>query len=79
MKIKLLLFGVFTDIFNKNRIEINLPNSANVSDLKNYIIKNYPKTIGLNFAVAIDEAYATNDEIIKENQVVALIPPVSGG
>ncbi len=79
MKINLLLFGVFTDIFCDKRIELNMPNNINVGDLKEYIINKYPKTNNLNFAVAIDETYATNDEIINENQVVALIPPVSGG
>jgi len=79
MKINLLLFGVFTDIFGNNKIELSMPNNTSVGDLKDYIIKKYPKTNNLNFAVAINENYATNDDIIYENQVVALIPPVSGG
>jgi len=79
MKINLLLFGIFTDIFCSNKIELSLPNNSTVGDLKEYISKRYPKTKNLNFVVAIDENYAINDKIIKENQVVALIPPVSGG
>ena len=79
MKINLLLFGVFTDIFCGNKIELTIPHNANVGDLKKYIIKKYPKTNNLNFTVAINENYAKNDDIISENQTVALIPPVSGG
>jgi len=79
MKIKLLLFGVLTDIFCDNNIELNMPINANVGDLKEYITTNYPSTKHLNFVVAIDEVYAKNDEVINEDQVIALIPPVSGG
>jgi len=79
MKIKLLLFGVFTDIFCDNKIELNMLVNANVGDLKEYIITNYPSTKNLNFVVAIDESYASNDKVINEDQVIALIPPVSGG
>lgn len=79
LKIKLLAFGIFTDILGKNSLEISLENSMTVGDLKDYIGKKYPKTKGLNFAVAIDETYATDATLINESNVVALIPPVSGG
>jgi molybdopterin converting factor small subunit len=32
-----------------------------------------------SYAIAINESYATDDMLIQENDVVAIIPPVSGG
>lgn len=79
MTIKLLAFGVFTDIFKRNQLALNLPDTLTVGQLKTYIVENYPQAKALNFAVAVDEAYADDDMPIKENQTIALIPPVSGG
>ncbi|HEX5743611.1 MAG TPA: MoaD/ThiS family protein [Flavobacteriaceae bacterium] len=79
MKIKLLVFGIFTDIFGKSSLELEVPSRINVIELKAFIIKNYPKTAKLSFVVAVDESYAEEDTQILEHQVVALIPPVSGG
>ena len=31
------------------------------------------------YAVAINESYVTDETIIQENDVIAIIPPVSGG
>jgi molybdopterin converting factor small subunit len=77
--INLLVFGVFTDIFKDNQLALEIPDALSVGQLKAYIIKNYPEAAALNFAVAVDEAYADDDLTITENQTIALIPPVSGG
>jgi molybdopterin converting factor small subunit len=77
--IKLLAFGVFTDIFKGNQLTLELPAPLTVGQLKAYIVKNYPEAKALNFAVAVDEAYTDDNLQISENQTIALIPPVSGG
>jgi len=79
MQIQILAFGIFTDIFKGNQITLEVPEALTVKQLKSYIVKKYPEAASLNFAVAVDESYADDNSIIKENQVVALIPPVSGG
>jgi len=79
MNIKLLVFGIFTDIFSANQVDFESPTPLNVGQLRALIIKKFPQTEALNFAVAVDEAYADDDLIINENQIIALIPPVSGG
>jgi len=77
--IKLLAFGIFTDILKGNKCALEVPDALTVGQLKAYIIKKYPETKALNFAVAVDEAYADDNLQITENQIIALIPPVSGG
>lgn len=79
VRIKLLVFGIFTDIFKANALSIEIEKPLNVGQFKEHIMDKYPQTASLNFAVAVDEAYAEDDVVIQENQVVALIPPVSGG
>lgn len=79
MILKLLAFGVFTDIFKSNRADFEVPAKCTVAHLKTLITKKYPETANLNFAVAVDEAYADDNLQITENQTIALIPPVSGG
>ncbi|MDD7913600.1 MoaD/ThiS family protein [Polaribacter ponticola] len=32
-----------------------------------------------SYAIAVNEEYAADDLILKENDIVAVIPPVSGG
>jgi molybdopterin converting factor small subunit len=32
-----------------------------------------------SYAIAINESYAVNETILKENDLIAIIPPVSGG
>ncbi|NCP20508.1 MAG: molybdopterin synthase sulfur carrier subunit [Flavobacteriales bacterium CG_4_9_14_0_2_um_filter_35_242] len=79
MIVKLLVFGIFTDIFGANQVDFELPTPINVGQLKAFIAKKFPQTEALNFAIAVDETYADDDLIINENQIIALIPPVSGG
>ena len=40
----------------------------------------YPQLENINsYAIAVNESYATDEIVLKENDVVAVIPPVSGG
>ena len=79
MKIKLLVFGILTDIFGNTSLELEAPSPINVGGLRKIIIEKHPKVAELHIAVAVDEIYANDETTINENQIIALIPPVSGG
>ena len=81
MKITVLLFGILKDIIGENSLELQLKNEdATVASLKIQLLNEYTKlTRFSNFSVAVNEEYATADYELKVNDVVALIPPVSGG
>ena len=80
MKIKLLLFGITTDLLETSSLEFEVSNNTNIKDLKIQLLLKYPKLVNINsYAIAVNESYATNNVVIKENDVVAIIPPVSGG
>ena len=80
MKINVLLFGISTDLVGANSLEFDLLENATVSDFKNTLQKEYSQLTQLNsYAIAVNESYADNTTILEENDIVAIIPPVSGG
>ncbi|EEM60267.1 Molybdopterin converting factor (Subunit 1) [Bacillus thuringiensis serovar monterrey BGSC 4AJ1] len=50
-----------------------------VAKLKEVLVKEYNVAISNEIMVAINEEYANEDDIIQTGDVVAMIPPVSGG
>lgn len=50
-----------------------------VAELKEVLTKKYNIAISNEIMVAINEEYANEDDIIQIGDVVAMIPPVSGG
>lgn len=79
-EITVLFFGITTDLVGENSIKYAIENSSTVSDLKLKLISDYSSLKNLNeFAIAVNEEYATNETMLNNNDVVAIIPPVSGG
>ncbi len=80
MKINTLFFGVTADIVGKSNLIIDTEISATVAVFKNQLLGMYPQLKdNLSFAIAVNETYAEDVLVLKENDVVAIIPPVSGG
>ena len=79
----ILLFGITKDIVGSSSLSMPLANASSiktVGDLKIYLKKSYPQLGELSsLAVAVNSAYADEDETINSNDEIALIPPVSGG
>lgn len=80
MEIEVLLFGITTDIVGQKSILLEISDRITVADFKQKIIKHYPKLSTHNsFSVAVNMEYATDEVVINNGDVIALIPPVSGG
>ena len=80
MKIKLLLFGITRDLLNANQVFIEVLENSSIQNLKKELHLKYHLLENINsYAIAVNENYASADLILQENDVVALIPPVSGG
>jgi len=80
MKIQLLFFGITTDLTGRNSQSFEIRENTTIKDLKNNLISEYPNLKNINeFAIAVNEEYANEDVVIKSGDVVAIIPPVSGG
>lgn len=80
MKIKVLLFGISTDLVGSNSMEYEVSQNATIADFKKNFQEQFPSLTQLNsYAIAVNENYAENTTELQENDVVAIIPPVSGG
>ncbi len=79
MKIQLLAFGAASEILSPSS-ELLFDNTISVTELKQHLISEFPNMDRLSsFAVAVNEEYANDNQEIQNNDVVAIIPPVSGG
>jgi sulfur-carrier protein len=80
MKVTVLFFGISSDLVGENQLEVTLEKAMSVADFKDYLQEKYSSLDKIKtYAIAVNESYATNDLVIKDNDFVAVIPPVSGG
>lgn len=77
---RILTFAAAGEIVGADHCQLLLPVGATVADLRAALRAAYPAFDQLSgFAVARNEVYASDDEIIEEGDVLVVIPPVSGG
>jgi len=80
MTLQILLFGITTDLVGTSSLALTLKEQSTVADLKTALTTDYTSLKKLkSYAVAVNETYADDDVVLKPNDVVAIIPPVSGG
>ena len=80
MKITVLLFGIATELVGNSSLTVELLVNTKIASFKNLLIEQHPTLKQMSsYAIAINESYASDETIIKENDVIAIIPPVSGG
>ena len=79
MKITIELFGITKEIIGKQSLTYELQQGNSVRILLANLYKDYPKLENLtSLLVAVNSEYAENEQILNENDEIALIPPVSG-
>ncbi len=77
---KILTFGIATEIMGTSVSEIKTEPTLKVSTLKNILEIKYPELKNLgSYMIAINNRYSQEDTLISENDEIAIIPPVSGG
>ena len=80
MNIKTLFFGITADLIGATELDVVLSGSISIGTFKIVLKEKYPQLKNINsYAIAVNEAYAEDTLLIKRNDVVAIIPPVSGG
>ncbi len=80
MRVHVLFFGILKDIVGSSLKELLVDSHTTIAELKPVLFKKFN---GLNefpnFSIAVNEEYADADYVLQKNDIVALIPPVSGG
>lgn len=80
MQINLLFFGITADISGKSQLPLEISPDETVGSLRKKLREKFEKLNEFNnYAIAVNMEYAEDDVQLKNNDTVALIPPVSGG
>ncbi|HHK5534811.1 TPA: molybdopterin converting factor subunit 1 [Bacillus mobilis] len=77
--ITILLFANLREEVGSDRYVILEKQEMTVQQLKEWLKASYSLQSLDRVMVAVNEEFVTNDEMIKAGDIVALIPPVSGG
>jgi molybdopterin converting factor subunit 1 len=80
MKINTLFFGITTDLVGASELQVEVDENSSIAAFKEDLKDEFSQLENINsYAIAVNEEYATDDFVLKENDIVAVIPPVSGG
>jgi len=79
--IRIRFFSAIAERLNRQELEIPYTQGLTVGDLRAILTDRYPEAQDLwkISAFAVDEVYASDDDPIAPEALVAVIPPVSGG
>lgn len=81
MDVKVRLFAGLKELAGGPEVVVHLDEGANLRDLESELGRRYPRLQPLlaSLAFAVDEEYKTRDYVLRADDDVALIPPISGG
>lgn len=80
MIVKVLFFGIARDITHMGTQEFKLNEGSSILLFFDHLKNVYPNFGSINeYSFAVNEEYADKNVVLRNNDIVALIPPVSGG
>lgn len=81
VQVHVLFFAALREAAGSREVQLTLPDGACVADLRAELARTLPALAPLltHAAVAINQDYAESTAPLHSHDVVALIPPVSGG
>ena len=81
VSIRVLFFGAARDVVDASSLELSLDAPATVSSAFRNLVERFAglECFGRSLLFAVNQEYATPDTMLKENDELAVFPPVSGG
>lgn len=81
VSIRVLFFGAARDVVDANPLDLSLEAPATVSSAFQSLVERFSQLerFGRSLLFAVNQEYATPDTVLKENDELAVFPPVSGG
>ncbi|MBO2537681.1 molybdopterin converting factor subunit 1 [Rummeliibacillus suwonensis] len=76
--IKILLFAYLQEEIGKDSLSMET-DGCSVQQVKNYIHTHYPTTNLDQVMAAVNEEFSFDEDVVKDGDVIAFLPPVSGG
>lgn len=77
MEVEVIVFGSLTEIFRTGSLRVK--NAADTRELIHELTKQYPELAGVRYTMAVDRKTVSENTVLQEGSVVALLPPFSGG
>jgi len=77
MPIRIMIFGQLTDIIAGN--ELLLSDIADTDSLVSELNRRYPVLTGSRYMIAVNKQTIKANTVLKDDSIVALLPPFSGG
>ncbi|QDV53228.1 MoaD/ThiS family protein [Gimesia fumaroli] len=80
-QIQIKLFARAKELAESELISVSVEQETTVAELRLAIAKQFPQLQPLTsqLLIAVDNAYAGEDQILQTQQEIACFPPVSGG
>jgi|TARA_B100000497_G_scaffold119712_1_gene147378 molybdopterin converting factor small subunit len=89
MKVKLELFGISRDFSNQSSLDFEVDKNSTIKDIRNKLIdyldekfsgnENYKKIVNSSAFCSADNNIISDNYKIKNNEKIAIIPPIGGG
>jgi molybdopterin converting factor small subunit len=80
MTVTVLLFASYADALGRSAVELPLPEGATVRDVVADLGRLAgPGRLPAAPVVAINQSYASYDQVVRQGDELAVIPPVAGG
>lgn len=76
--IKILLFAQLQEDIGQSTLLLDA-NVWTVKQVKEHLQRQYPQVMLQVVMTAVNEEYAFDDDVVKEGDTIAFLPPVSGG
>ena len=74
---KILLFGIITDITGKD--ELNLTGFKDTNELDQKMQNDFPGLKKVTYRIAVNKELINENTLLKESYEVAFLPPFAGG
>lgn len=77
MKVNVLFFGPLTDVVSTTSIQIE--NVQDTNALREKLFSLFPSLCDISFSICVNKKIFHQNELLKEGDEVACLPPFSGG
>jgi len=77
MKVKVLFFGILSEIVGKPYLIYE--NVNNITDLQEKIFSEYPNIRNIKLLISVNKSLVKSNITLNENDEIALLPPFAGG
>ena len=77
MKVTLISFGKISEFIHNQELEIGPINNTDL--LKTHLEQVFPNLAGIKYKLAINKVMVQSPQKLSEEDVIAIMPPFSGG